>query len=134
MQEEGPGIGAWGVAQWPYLLPETLSVDQAADESTTLTWVVVAFCIAALLVLPCLALLLWLDQHSRLEERGREPRRACRLGSPVGPWGDAEAGSDGRTLGVGTDHGGGMADDPFIADRVSDGAGLRRDERGTSGH
>jgi len=35
-----------------------------------LTWVVVVFCIAVLLVLPSLALLLWLDQHSRLEEEG----------------------------------------------------------------
>ena len=63
-------IWAWGVAQWPYLLPETLTVDQAAGDPTTLTWVVVVFCIAVVLVLPSLALLFWLDQHSRLEEEG----------------------------------------------------------------
>jgi cytochrome bd ubiquinol oxidase subunit II len=63
-------VWAWGVAMWPYLLPETLTVDQAAGDQTTLTWVVVVFCIAVLLVLPSLALLFWLDQHSRLEEEG----------------------------------------------------------------
>ena len=63
-------IWAWGVAMWPYLLPETLTVDQAAGDPTTLTWVVVVFCVAVLLVLPSLALLFWLDQHSRLEEEG----------------------------------------------------------------
>jgi cytochrome d ubiquinol oxidase subunit II len=63
-------IWAWGVAQWPYLLPETLTVDQAAGDSTTLTWVVVVFGIAVVLVLPSLAFLYWLDQRSRLEEEG----------------------------------------------------------------
>jgi cytochrome d ubiquinol oxidase subunit II len=63
-------IWAWGVAMWPYLLPETLTVDQAAGDSTTLTWVVVVFGVAVVLVLPSLALLLWLDQRSRLEEEG----------------------------------------------------------------
>jgi cytochrome bd ubiquinol oxidase subunit II len=63
-------IWAWGVAMWPYLLPETLTVDQAAGDSTTLTWVVVVFGIAVVLVIPSLALLLWLDQRSRLEEEG----------------------------------------------------------------
>ncbi|HEU5320365.1 MAG TPA: cytochrome d ubiquinol oxidase subunit II [Methylomirabilota bacterium] len=63
-------VWGWGVAQWPYLLPETLTVDGAAGDSTTLIWVVVVFCIAAVVVLPSLALLFWLDQRSRLEEEG----------------------------------------------------------------
>jgi cytochrome d ubiquinol oxidase subunit II len=45
-------------------------VDQAAGDSTTLTWVVVVFGIAVVLVLPSLAFLYWLDQRSRLEEEG----------------------------------------------------------------
>jgi hypothetical protein len=61
-------------------------------------------------------------------------RRARRLRSPVRARGDAEAGSDRRTLGVVTDHGGGHDRRPLIADRVSDGARLRRNEGGTSGH
>ena len=44
------------------------AVDQAAGDQTTLAWVVVIFCVAVVLVLPSLALLSWLDQHSRLEE------------------------------------------------------------------
>ena len=50
--------------------PRRLTVDQAAGDATTLTWVVVVFCVAVVLVLPSLALLFWLDQHSRLEEEG----------------------------------------------------------------
>jgi hypothetical protein len=41
-------------------------------------------------------------------ERAAQLRRARRLRSPVRARGDAEAGSDRRTLGVVTDHGGGM--------------------------
>ena len=61
-------IGAWGVAQWPYMLPETLTVDQAAGNSTTLAWVMVVFIIAVVLVIPSIFLLFLLDQRSRLEE------------------------------------------------------------------
>jgi cytochrome d ubiquinol oxidase subunit II len=59
---------AWGVAQWPYLLPETLTVDEAAATSTTLHWVITVFGIAIVVVVPLLALLYVLDQRSRLEE------------------------------------------------------------------
>ncbi len=61
-------IGAWGVAQWPYMLPESLTVDQAAGDSTTLVWVMVVFIIAIVLVIPSIFLLFLLDQKSRLEE------------------------------------------------------------------
>ena len=61
-------IWAWGVAQWPYMLPETLTVEQAAGDGGTLTWVLVVFGIAVVLVVPSLVLLLRLDQGGRLEE------------------------------------------------------------------
>jgi cytochrome d ubiquinol oxidase subunit II len=61
-------IGAWGVAQWPYMLPETLTVDAAAGDSTTLDWILVVFVVAIVLVIPSLFLLFLLDQRSRLEE------------------------------------------------------------------
>jgi cytochrome bd ubiquinol oxidase subunit II len=61
-------IWAWGVAQWPYMLPETLTFDQAAGADQTLTWVLVVFGIAIVTVIPCIAVLLVLDQRSRLEE------------------------------------------------------------------
>lgn len=61
-------IGAWGVAQWPYMLPETLTVDAAAGDSSTLGWVLIVFVVAIVLVIPSIFLLFVLDQRSRLEE------------------------------------------------------------------
>ena len=61
-------IGAWGVAQWPYMLPETLTVNAAAGDSSTLGWVLIVFVVAIVLVIPSIFLLFVLDQRSRLEE------------------------------------------------------------------
>ena len=36
-------VVAWGVAQWDYILPETLTFSQAAGDETTLWWVVAVF-------------------------------------------------------------------------------------------
>jgi cytochrome d ubiquinol oxidase subunit II len=60
-------IWGWGVAQWPYVLPETLKVSQAAAPSDTLTAVLVVFVAAAILILPSLGLLYVLDQKSLLD-------------------------------------------------------------------
>ena len=60
-------VGAWGVAQWPYILPTTLKVADAAAPDATLTSILVVFVIAALVILPSFALLYDLDQKSRLE-------------------------------------------------------------------
>jgi cytochrome d ubiquinol oxidase subunit II len=57
---------AWGVAQWPYLLPTSLKVSQAAAPSGTLTAVLVVFGVAAVTVLPAFGLLYVLDQRSLL--------------------------------------------------------------------
>jgi len=62
-------IGTWGVAQWPYMLPETLTVDQAAGDSSTLVWIMVIFIVAIVLVIPSIFLLFVLDQRSQLEEK-----------------------------------------------------------------
>ena len=61
-------VGAWSVAQWPYVLPETLTWDAAAGDSSTLVWVLVVFVVAVVLVIPSIALLFLLDHRSRLEE------------------------------------------------------------------
>jgi cytochrome d ubiquinol oxidase subunit II len=61
-------IWAWGVAQWPYLLPESLTVADAAAPSATLTTVVVVFGVAAVVILPAFALLYVLDQRGVLSE------------------------------------------------------------------
>jgi cytochrome d ubiquinol oxidase subunit II len=66
-------VWGWGVAQWPYVLPETLEVAQAAAPSGTLTAVLVVFALAAVLILPSLALLYYLDQQSLLTAETSEP-------------------------------------------------------------
>ena len=65
-------VVGWGVAQWPYILPTTLTVSDAAAPSGTLTAVVVVFIIAAVLILPSLGLLYVLDQKSLLPGEGAE--------------------------------------------------------------
>ena len=63
-------IWAWGVAQYPYLLPETLTISDGAADSSTLTEVLIVFGVAVVLVLPALGLLYVLSQRSMLEEEG----------------------------------------------------------------
>jgi cytochrome d ubiquinol oxidase subunit II len=59
---------AWGVAQWDYLLPESLTVSAAAAPSGTITAVLVATGLAAVLIVPAFVLLYVLDQKSLLPE------------------------------------------------------------------
>jgi cytochrome bd ubiquinol oxidase subunit II len=63
---------AWGVAQWPYLLPTSLKVSQAAAPDPTLTTILIVFGIAAVVILPSLALLYTLDQKSLLDAGSEE--------------------------------------------------------------
>jgi cytochrome d ubiquinol oxidase subunit II len=58
----------WVVGQWPYMLPTSLTVSAAASPSGTLTAVLVATGLAALLVLPGLTLLYVLAQRGLLPE------------------------------------------------------------------
>jgi cytochrome d ubiquinol oxidase subunit II len=60
----------WGVAQWPYILPESLEVSDAAAPSGTLTALLVAAVGAVLIVLPGFVLLYVLDQRSMLPDEG----------------------------------------------------------------
>ena len=60
-------IWGWGVAQFPYLLPTSLRIDQAAAPDPTLTIVFIVFAVAAVLVLPSLFLLYTLSQRDLLE-------------------------------------------------------------------
>jgi cytochrome bd ubiquinol oxidase subunit II len=61
-------VAGWGVAQWPYLLPEKLTISDAAAPSATLTGVLVVFGVAVVLVLPAIALLFTLVQRNLVEE------------------------------------------------------------------
>jgi cytochrome bd ubiquinol oxidase subunit II len=65
-------VWAWGVAQWPYILPTSLKVSAAAAPSATLTTVLVVFGVAAVVILPSLGFLYVLDQRSLLPEEGVE--------------------------------------------------------------
>jgi cytochrome d ubiquinol oxidase subunit II len=60
-------IWGWGVAQFPYLLPTSLRIDQAAAPDPTLVTVFIVFGVAAVLVLPSLGLLYTLSQRDLLE-------------------------------------------------------------------
>jgi cytochrome d ubiquinol oxidase subunit II len=61
-------VWAWGVAQYPYLLPKSLTVDQAAATSDTMTALLVIFVVAALVIVPSLGLLFVLSQRQALED------------------------------------------------------------------
>ncbi len=59
-------IWGWGVAQFPYLLPTSLTISESAAPPETLAAVIVVFLIAAVVVLPALGLLYWLSQKELL--------------------------------------------------------------------
>jgi len=61
-------IWGWGVAQYPYLLPEKLTIADGAAPSATLTSVLIVFGVAVVLVLPAIGLLFTLAQRSLVEE------------------------------------------------------------------
>ncbi|HWJ97833.1 MAG TPA: cytochrome d ubiquinol oxidase subunit II [Acidimicrobiales bacterium] len=63
-------IAAWGVAQWPYVVPQTMTVDATAAPSGTLAATVVVFVLACTFILPSIGFLYWLDQQDALPEEG----------------------------------------------------------------
>jgi cytochrome d ubiquinol oxidase subunit II len=64
----------WGIAQWPYILPESLEIADAAAPSGTLDALLVATIAAVVIVLPGFILLYVLDQRSLLPEEGATSR------------------------------------------------------------
>ena len=69
-------VWGWGVAQYPYLLPKTLTIADAAAPSATLTSVLIVFGVAVVLVLPALGLLFSLAQRDLIQEsEGPQPSR-----------------------------------------------------------
>ena len=61
---------SWGVAQSPYILPESMTFTAAAAPSGTLTAVLAVAVLAAVVVLPGFVLLYVLDQRGLLPEEG----------------------------------------------------------------
>lgn len=73
-------VWGWGVAQEPWMLPETLRLDDAAAASSTLWAVVVVFGLAIALIGPSMALLFHLDQRSELDPEDLEAETAANRG------------------------------------------------------
>jgi cytochrome bd ubiquinol oxidase subunit II len=61
-------VAGWGVAQYPYALPGTLTLGAAAGPPASQIAVFVAAGLAVLFVLPGFVWLYWLQQHGELEE------------------------------------------------------------------
>ena len=72
-------IWGWAVAQYPYLLPQTLKIEDAAAASGTLTAVLVVSGIAVVVVVPALGFLFALAQRSMLGEDSEHDRRGSEV-------------------------------------------------------
>jgi cytochrome bd ubiquinol oxidase subunit II len=64
-------IWGWGIAQYPYLLPKTLTIAEGAAPSETLAGVLIVFGIAVVVVLPAIGLLFALVQRNLVEETAK---------------------------------------------------------------
>ena len=69
-------IVSWGVAQWPYVLPESLTFAAAASPTGSLTAVLVVVGLAAVIVVPGFAMLYVLHQRGLLPDEGVEDQPA----------------------------------------------------------
>lgn len=71
-------IAAWGLAQYPYVLPTSLTAASASAPTNALLAEIVVLGLAAILVVPSFAYLYWLQQHEQLmdSETSDELRRA----------------------------------------------------------
>ena len=64
-------IWGWAVAQYPYVLPEKLTISAAAAPSETLTSLLIVVVVAIVVVVPSLGLLYTLAQRNLVEETSR---------------------------------------------------------------
>ena len=55
----------WGVAQYPWMLVDQVTIEQAAGAPATLTGLLIVVALAGVIVLPALAYLYWLTQSER---------------------------------------------------------------------
>ena len=69
-------IVGWGVAQWPYLLPESLTFSAAAAPTGTLTAILAVVVLAGAIVVPGFVLLFVLHQKGLLPEEGVDDQPA----------------------------------------------------------
>lgn len=57
-------LAGWGVAQYPWILTDTATIEDAAGARATLWGLVVTFAVAAATVVPALVYLFWLTQRT----------------------------------------------------------------------
>jgi cytochrome d ubiquinol oxidase subunit II len=73
----GSVIVGWGVGQYPWMLVDQLTINEAAGARTTLTALLVVVALAAVIVLPALGYLLWITQTQKstspTTDRGTTP-------------------------------------------------------------
>jgi cytochrome bd ubiquinol oxidase subunit II len=78
-------ISGWGIAQHPYLLPQQLTIDEAAAPGATLTALLIVFGVAVVLVIPSMVLLYTLAQRSLIEETAGPTAQAASSQSQASP-------------------------------------------------
>jgi cytochrome bd ubiquinol oxidase subunit II len=61
-------VWSWGVAQYPYLLPFSLTIADGAGAAVTQRWLLAWFLVALVVLVPALGLLYVLDQRGELGE------------------------------------------------------------------
>jgi cytochrome d ubiquinol oxidase subunit II len=61
----GAVVTGWGVGQYPWMLVDQLTINDAAGAHTTLTALLIVIALAAVIVLPPLIYLLWLTQTEK---------------------------------------------------------------------
>ena len=71
-------LGLGRSAQYPYLLPQTLTIEEGAAAGATLTGVLIVFGFAVVLVVPALGLLYVLTQRGIVEEERLADERLVR--------------------------------------------------------
>jgi cytochrome d ubiquinol oxidase subunit II len=81
----GAVIAAWGVAQWPYVVPRTMTIEATAAPSGTLTATVAVFLVAAVTIVPAIGFLYWLDQRGVLPEEGGDDGIGLDVAPGAGP-------------------------------------------------
>ena len=75
-------IWGWGVAQHPYLLPQSLTISAGAGNNTTMEAILIVFVAAVLIVIPSLAFLYTLAQRSMLDGEGQAPGPSSEAPNP----------------------------------------------------
>jgi cytochrome d ubiquinol oxidase subunit II len=66
-------VWGWGVAQYPYLLPKSLTIADGAATTPSLDAVLIVFGAAVVIVLPALGFLYTLTQRNVLESEAHPP-------------------------------------------------------------